>query len=557
VRTFVSLIAAVAVTATASASAAAPSLSIAASGSRVLYGHELTLSGRISSGRAGKTVVVVSRPYGLPAARIATVKTGPRGGWSVRIGPAVDTTYQARSGSTVSAPVFVGVEPAIAVRVLGSGIRSHVSAGTTLAGRSLQLQQVSGAGWATIARAAIDGNSNALFQPPDVSANAKLRVAISVNQAGAGYLGSASHTFVFKPMSVSAAARVTGVRFGGTVRLSGRISSGRARQTVTILARRYGSSAPGQVGTVRTRAGGRWSFRVHPVVRTSYRASWEGASSPPVVVGVRPALTARLLGGGRVHAAVKPAGRFTGRTVELQRRAGSRWRTVARAALGSNGTAVFGRAVRSGRAMVRVAMSVNEAGAGYLGTWSRMLVVHAPGISIAPSGFKVLYGHAVELAGHISSGRSGRRVTIMARAYGGPAPVRVGTATTGAGGSWSFSAKPSLRTTYTARWGKAVSRPVVVGVEPRLAVHPLGDGRIYVQVAAARRLSGRTVELQQQVAAGTWSTIARMKLGRRAGAVFPPPEVAEGTTLRVALSVNEAGAGLLGARSHAFVDDGV
>jgi len=69
------------------------------------------------------------------------------------------------------------------------------------------------------------------------------------------------------------------------------------------------------------------------------------------------------------------ASSFAGKTVQLQRLLpGNRWQTVAKAKLNAKSSAIFPSSkLPRGRSLVRVAMSVNQAGAGYLGGFSRTL----------------------------------------------------------------------------------------------------------------------------------------------------------------------------------------
>jgi hypothetical protein len=58
----------------------------------------------------------------------------------------------------------------------------------------------------------------------------------------------------------------------------------------------------------------------------------------------------------------------------------------------------------------------------------------------------------------------------------------------------------------------------------------------------------------QKLTDGTWTTIAKQALNRRSETVFPVSMLPGGTsTLRVAMSVNQAGVGYLGAMSNSFV----
>ena len=58
-------------------------------------------------------------------------------------------------------------------------------------------KQLMGGGlWSTVAQQPLDRSMTAVFAPPLPSAH--VRVALSVNQAGKGLLGSVSHTFVYQ-----------------------------------------------------------------------------------------------------------------------------------------------------------------------------------------------------------------------------------------------------------------------------------------------------------------------------------------------------------------------
>jgi hypothetical protein len=532
------------------------SLSIKTSGAKVLYGHVVTLSGRLSSGAAGRRVVISARPIGARARTVGSVTTAANGGWSLRLRPSIETSYQARSGSVVTPAVSVDVEPLLATRVLGSGaILASVVAGRSFAGRTLELQRSRGERWSTAERVVLNRRSEGVFRAPITGGSATLRVAFSVNQAGRGFLGATTHAFSYRagPELVTLVPSRSNVTFGRAVTLEGRVSLGRRGQRVTILARPYDSTTE-RTATVTTVAGGRFSFRSVPRIETLYRARWDGVASRPFTVGVRPSLAIGLRANDRVAVAVLPAGTFRGRNVELQQAVGARWHTVQELPLaGSNGAATF--ALPASGTRFRVAISVNEAGAGYLSAASEPLA-RASGsesVSLAPSSFRVLYGHAVTLSGRVSNGRGGDHVSILARPYGSSVTLAA-TVVTGAGGRWSFRSAPTVETTYLARVGARQSRLVVVGVEPRLTVEVLRDGGIATEAVTARPLRGRLVELQElDAASGRWTTIARVPLDRAAGAVFRPSAHSGVVTLRIALSVNQAGVGLLGATSHDFV----
>jgi hypothetical protein len=103
---------------------------------------------------------------------------------------------------------------------------------------------------------------------------------------------------------------------------------------------------------------------------------WNGSTSSVVTVAVRPAVTLRALSRLRFATHVVGARSFAGRTVQLQRHLLSgRWLTIARARLNSNSSAVFKPKLKRGRSTLRVAISVNQAGGGYLAGFSDWVTV--------------------------------------------------------------------------------------------------------------------------------------------------------------------------------------
>lgn len=361
--------------------------------------------------------------------------------------------------------------------------------------------------------------------------------------------------------NLSLSIRVSGttVLAGHDVTLSGRLSNGEAGRSIVVYSHRYGAGLR-RIATVTTAAHGDWSLRVMPVIETSYQARLGSVVTPSVGLAVQPAISTKVLADGSIRAHVVGGRSFAGRSLELQRAAGGRWTTIEKAVLGRDSAAVFRAPFASGRASLRVALSVNEAGPGLLGgrtdafPYSRPSALSLQSLSLTPSSFKVLYGHAVTLTGTVSGGRSGEHVSILAKPYGTGAAIQGATVLTLTGGHWSFRVEPSIETIYQARLGTRESRPVVIGVAPRVSVELLSNGHITARVLSKRALAGRQVELQELNANHAWTTIARANLDRRASAVFGRPAGGGALTLRVAMSVNQAGAGLLGTTSHAFVD---
>lgn len=171
------------------------------------------------------------------------------------------------------------------------------------------------------------------------------------------------------PPSVSLAASIPIVRHGEQARLTGAVSTRQAGQTVTIWAQPYGQTAETQVATLATGAEGVFDLPVEPQLLTVYRARWTTRVSEPISVQVRPRIT--LLPGRRgwFLARVTAARSFAGRWVYLQRLSSfGQWVSVRKYTLGRNSGRLF-RIPQTG-GTYRVFMTVNQAGVGYLESWS-------------------------------------------------------------------------------------------------------------------------------------------------------------------------------------------
>ena len=119
--------------------------------------------------------------------------------------------------------------------------------------------------------------------------------------------------------------------------------------------------------TVLTAAGGTFSFIIQPQVLTSYEAAWKGAFATPTTVQVIPKLTLGRNNGWIIHAS---GGRsFAGRSVQFQRLNSltGQWVTLRKVMLNSKSSARVLYTLPKGMNHLRVTMSVNQAGAGFLG----------------------------------------------------------------------------------------------------------------------------------------------------------------------------------------------
>jgi plastocyanin len=178
---------------------APPAVMLATSLQQISYGTRITLFGQINSKKAGENVQLSYLAYGQGSeAVLATVITGNDGLFSFNVTPKILTTYRATWKGASSLPVQTAIAPAISFGRL-NGFVTRVYAGRSMARKQVQLQRFSSFGqWVTIKRITLDLNSRARFKAAlPVGAN-RLRIAMSVNQAGAGYLAGFSHEILYR-----------------------------------------------------------------------------------------------------------------------------------------------------------------------------------------------------------------------------------------------------------------------------------------------------------------------------------------------------------------------
>ena len=109
------------------------------------------------------------------------------------------------------------------------------------------------------------------------------------------------------------------VIFGGSLTLTGFVTSNQPGESVTISADPLGIDDPVRRTTVTTRAGGEFRLRVQPRVRTVYIAEWRGAKSRAFNALVRPRIGLRKVGRNRFAVTVVAADSFAGSSVIIRR----------------------------------------------------------------------------------------------------------------------------------------------------------------------------------------------------------------------------------------------
>jgi plastocyanin len=174
-----------------------------------------------------------------------------------------------------------------------------------------------------------------------------------------------------------------------------------------------------------------------------------------------------------------------------------------------------------------------------------------PSVAFALSSPIVNYGTVVTLSGAISTGAANQSVEIDATPYGQPSAIQLVVLKTGAAGTFSYSVTPNLYTTYVARWNNTPSGPVLVQVAPKLQLIAGKHGYMKAQLTSPTSMAGKHVTLQRLSAFGQWVNLANLTLGSLNGKLFTPAAyLPKGSShIRVFLSVNQAGVGLLSAHS--------
>jgi len=345
------------------------------------------------------------------------------------------------------------------------------------------------------------------------------------------------------------------VRYGDPLHLAGTVSNHKAGVSVGVFSRAFTASGFTRMATVMTGAGGRWTLEgVKPGIATTYQARTGGNESRTLLVGVRPAVAMTHLDNGQIRVQVGASRSFAGRSVKIQKRDAGVWSTIAKLRLNAASRAIVPSSlVPLQTTKLRATFSVNQAGQGYLGAFSTPMTLPARWVSLTLTKPEVSFGDAVMLTGRVSTRQAGTALTILSRAAAKPEFQQLATLTSGTGGKWMLMTHPKIGTVYRAQYSGASSRVLGVGVHPDVSARIISGARVSTHVGAGRSLAGRFVQVQQ-LTEGQWHTVAKMKLNGRSEATFAAAKLPGGTsTLRIAMSVNQAGTGLLGAFSRTFV----
>jgi hypothetical protein len=186
-------------------------------------------------------------------------------------------------------------------------------------------------------------------------------------------------------------------------------------------------------------------------------------------------------------------------------------------------------------------------------SWGADQTFATQGVTLTTLTRELVYGGRIRLQGTVPSLAAGEQVTVFAQPFGRSSPFSVATVLTGAGGAWSYLARPSIGTSYQAGWQGGTSTPVAIGVHPAISLTRTTTGKLRTHVRAAKAFAFRVVQLQRRRADGRWVTVTRVRLNRRSTATFKGALPRGRSTVRIVMSVNQAGGGYLGGKSRTIV----
>jgi plastocyanin len=192
-------------TLTVTTPAAPATLSLFAEPQTAIYASKVTLTGELSSRKAGENVVVLATPCGRSeATKAATLRTVAGGEYTVDLRAARNTVYTVQVGATKSPEVSVEVSPRVRLgRVAAHRYSLRLFANQKFAGRYALVQRydASRGRWVFLKRVILHSNSTNIL-PTVISSvafrstilpRAKMRAILPQSQAGSCYLPGTSN----------------------------------------------------------------------------------------------------------------------------------------------------------------------------------------------------------------------------------------------------------------------------------------------------------------------------------------------------------------------------
>jgi hypothetical protein len=157
-----------------------------------------------------------------------------------------------------------------------------------------------------------------------------------------------------------------------------------------------------------------------------------------------------------------------------------------------------------------------------------------PSLTMTASPTLVAYGGTATLSGTLSNKRAGQTVSVEAQECGQTAFKRIATVTTTTNGAWTYVAKPTINSTYRAKFKSATSSPALVRVRPAIRLKKRSARHFSVALTAAQSFQGKFVYFQRYVASSRkWRNVTRVTLKTATGTA---PAIVTSSAFRVRIT---------------------
>ena len=194
--------------------AAPDTLSLFTQPDRVIYASKLTLTGELSSKKAGMDVSVLATPCGRSTeTKAATIQTTVGGEYTVGLRTARNTIYTVQTGTTKSSEVTVKVQPRLRLGRTGAHHYSlRVFAAQKFAGRYATFQRFNGIRWVFVKRVRLHSNSTNILPTvissvafrATIAPRARIRAILPQLQAGSCYLRARATSSAARHLAIHA-----------------------------------------------------------------------------------------------------------------------------------------------------------------------------------------------------------------------------------------------------------------------------------------------------------------------------------------------------------------
>jgi hypothetical protein len=136
----------------APAAAAPPTVTLTAAATVVAYGGSTTLSGALSTKKAGQAIDIQGQDCGQTAfKKVATATTTTGGVFSYAAKPTIDTNYQAKNKGATSPTVSVKVAPVLSLQKLSLGkFKVSLTAAQSFVSKYVVFQRLRNSKWVTL-----------------------------------------------------------------------------------------------------------------------------------------------------------------------------------------------------------------------------------------------------------------------------------------------------------------------------------------------------------------------------------------------------------------------